>query len=198
MTHPACPCPVRIAIVVTMKPSDAKSEPEAWADARSRVHACATAAAELDRRDRPDRRRRVWWSVLYGSFNPRRRRPPRRTDESRFHSLDWHSSHLLAVSIGILLLSVADAFMTVTLLDGGAVEVNPIMAAVIYRSVATFAAVKMGMTGAGVMLMVVLARYRLLRVVRVDAAMYVLLAGYVALLTYEFWMLRECFSPFDF
>jgi hypothetical protein len=135
--------------------------------------------------------------VLYGSFNPRRRRPPRRLTESRYHSLDWHSSHLLAVSIGILLLSVADAFMTVTLLAGGAVEVNPFMAAVIHQSAAVFAGVKMTLTGFGVMLLVVLARYRFMRVLRVDIAMYGLLLGYLVLLSYEFWMLRDVISPLD-
>src|SRR5450755_849793 len=95
-----------------------------------------------ERRDRADRRLRVWWSVCYGSFNPRRRTPPRRRDDSRFHSLDWHSAHLLAVAIGILLSSVVDAFLTLVLLQGGAAEVNPIMALVIYRSVAAFAALK--------------------------------------------------------
>jgi hypothetical protein len=69
--------------------------------------------------------------VVYGSFRPRRRRPPRRLDDSRYQAVDWHAAHLLAVAIGILLLSVADAFMTVTLLSGGAVEVNPVMAALI-------------------------------------------------------------------
>jgi stage V sporulation protein SpoVS len=155
------------------------------------------AAAPDERRGRPDRRKRVWWSVFYGSFKPRRRQPPRRLDESRYHSLDWHSSHLLAVSIGILLLSVADAFMTVTLLAGGAIEVNPIMAAVIEQSAAVFAVVKMVLTGAGVMLLVVLARYRFMRLVRVDMAMYVLLAGYLALLSYEFWMLKDVIAPLD-
>src|SRR5450631_4547581 len=86
-----------------------------------------------ERRDRADRRLRVWWSVCYGSFNPRRRRPPRRLDDSRFHSLDWHSAHLLAVAISILLLSAVDAFLTPVLLQGGADEVNPIMAMLIYR-----------------------------------------------------------------
>ena len=89
-----------------------------------------------ERRQRTDRRYRVWWSVLYGSFSPRRRRPQRRLGDSGIHALDWHGAHLLAVSIGILLLSVADAFMTVTLLAGGAVEVNPVMAAVVYQSAA--------------------------------------------------------------
>jgi hypothetical protein len=136
----------------------------------------------------------VWWSVWYGSFNPRRRTPPRRQDESRFHSLDWHSSHLLAVAIGILLLSVLDAFLTMLLLQGGANEVNPVMAALIYRSVAMFAALKMGMTGLGVLLMVFLARYRFMRLMRVEWALYGVLIAYVSLICYEYWMIQ---SPLD-
>src|SRR5271154_3385659 len=89
-----------------------------------------------ERRHRADRRRRPWWSVCYGSFNPRRRTPPRRLDDSRFSSLDWYSAHLLAVAIAILLLSTADAFLTLLLLQGGASEMNPIMAAFVYRNVA--------------------------------------------------------------
>jgi hypothetical protein len=80
-----------------------------------------------ERRDRVDRRRAALRSVFYGSFNPRRRTPPRRADESRFHSLDWHSPHLLVVAICILLLSFVDAFLTLVLLTGGAEEVNPLM-----------------------------------------------------------------------
>jgi hypothetical protein len=180
-----------------MKPSNRRAQPKDWAAPPLQGTVPTVPEAGCERRDRSDRRTRVLWSLLYGSFNPRRRRPPRRLDDSRFHSLDWHSAHLLAVSIGILLLSVADAFMTVTLMAGGAVEVNPIMAAVIYKSAALFAAVKMAMTGFGVMLMVTLARYRFMRMVRVDVAMYVLLIGYLVLLTYEFWMLREVISRID-
>jgi hypothetical protein len=143
-----------------------------------------------ERRARADRRRRVWWSVWYGSFNPRRRTPPRRLDESRFHSLDWHSAHLLAVAISILLLSVTDAFLTVVLLQGGADEVNPIMAVLIYRSVAVFAALKMGLTGVSVALMVFLARYRFMRLLRVEWVLYGVLIAYVSLISYEVWMLK--------
>src|ERR1700692_212345 len=143
-----------------------------------------------ERRARADRRHRVWWSVCYGSFNPRRRAPQRRLDDSRFHSVDWPSSPLLAVAIGILLLSVADAFLTVVLLQGGADEVNPIMAALIYRSVAMFAALKMGMTGMGVVLMVFLARYRFMRLLRVEWVLYGVLTAYVGLIWYEIWMLK--------
>jgi len=159
--------------------------------------AAMTPPAGGDRRESNDRRHRVWWSVVYGSFNPRRRRPSRRLAEARYHALDWHDAHLLAVAVGILLLSLADALMTVRLLSGGADEVNPIMAAVVYQSAAVFAVVKMTLTGMGVVVMVMLARYRFMRLVRVDVVMYGVLVAYGALLAYEFWMLRKLIGPLD-
>jgi hypothetical protein len=159
-----------------------------------RQHRAAVVLWARERRDRAERRRRRWWSVLYGSFNPRRRAPTRRLGDSRFHVLDWHSPHLLAVAIGIVLLSVGDAFMTLALLQGGADEVNPIMAALIYRSVAMFAALKMGMTSAGVILMVFLARYRFMRLLRVEWALYAVLLTYLGLVGYEFGILK---GPID-
>ncbi len=145
----------------------------------------------LERRDRPDRRRRLWRAVWYGSFNPRRRQPPRRTADSRFHPIDWYSAHLLAVAIGILLLSVVDAFLTLILLQGGADEVNPVMAALLYKGAAAFTALKMALTGCSVLLLVFLSRYRFMRLVRVDAVMYVVLAAYTTLISYEIWMLNH-------
>jgi hypothetical protein len=128
--------------------------------------------------------------VLYGSFNPRRRRPARRLNDSRFHPIDWYSAHLLAVSVGILLLSATDAFLTAILLLHGADEVNPIMAVLVYRNVAAFAAFKMGMTGSGVIVMVFLARHRFMRVLRVELVLYAMLLVYVGLISYEIWMLK--------
>jgi hypothetical protein len=179
-----------------MSLSQSTSEPPCCNYPRAAVHPDRDATTVAERRGPSDRRDRMCWSILYGSFKPRRRRPSRRLDEPRYHSLDWHSPHLLAVSIGILLLSAADAFLTVTLLAGGAVEINPVMAAVIARSAGLFAGVKMALTGCGVMLLVVLSRYRFMRLVRVDLAMYVLLAGYLTLLSYEFWMLQDVVPPF--
>ena len=147
-----------------------------------------------DRREHVDRRRRVWWSVVYGNFNPRRRAPPRRLDQSHYHSVDWHSPHLLAVAIGILLLSVVDAFMTLILLQGGADEVNPIMALVVYRSVAVFAALKMALTSLGVVFMVFLARYRFMRRLPVGWVLYGVLIAYTSLIGYEIHMFKSSFE----
>jgi hypothetical protein len=144
-----------------------------------------------ERRERHDRRRRSWWSLLYGSFNPRRRRPARRFDDYRFHPVDWYSPHLLAVSIGILLLSATDAFLTAFLLLHGADEVNPVMAAIVYRSVAMFAAFKMAMTAIGIVVLVFLSRHRFMRLVRVELLLYAVLAVYSWLIGYEMWMLKD-------
>jgi len=142
-----------------------------------------------ERRDR-ERRRRVWWSVCYGSFNPRRRSPPRRLGDGGAHFLDWHSAHLLAVSIGILLLCVVDAFLTLTLLQRGAVELNPFMAGLIFRNVAMFAALKMAMTSAGVILMVYVARYRFMRLLLVEWGLYAVLIAYAGLILYEISLIK--------
>jgi hypothetical protein len=144
----------------------------------------------FERRHRSDRRHRLFWSILYGSFNPRRRGPARRLNDSRFHPVDWYSAHLLAVSVGILLLSAADAFMTGLLLVQGADEVNPFMAVLVYRSVAAFVALKMGMTGVSILVMVFLSRYRFMRVLRVDLVLYAVLMVYLWLIGYEIWMLK--------
>jgi hypothetical protein len=143
-----------------------------------------------ERRERQDRRRRSWWSLLYGSFKPRRRRPARRLDDSRFHPVDWYSPHLLAVSIGIILLSATDAFLTAFLLLHGADEVNPVMAVLVYRNVAMFAAFKMAMTAIGIVVLVFLSRYRFMRLVRVELLLYAMLAVYGSLIGYEMWMLK--------
>ena len=145
---------------------------------------------DRERRERFERRRRVWWSVCYGSFNPRRRTVPRRLSESRYHFLDWHSSHLLAVAIGILLLSVVDAFLTLALLQMGAYEANPLMAPLVARDVAAFATLKISLTGVSTVFMVVMARYRFMRLVPVEWVLYAILSAYASLIVYEVSMLH--------
>jgi len=99
--------------------------------------------------------------------------------------VDWHEPHLLAVAVGILLLSFADAFLTVTLLVFGAAEFNPLMAALIHKDITIFTSVKMGVTGVGVLALVPLSHYRLFGPFRVVTGLYLILAGYIALLLYE-------------
>jgi Domain of unknown function (DUF5658) len=173
-----------------MKPIPAKPAND-WVAQQLRGTSQPPPGFETERRHRADRRRRIWRSFWYGSFNPRRRSPSRRIDDSRFQWIDWHSADLLAVSIGILLLSAADAFLTAVLLVHGAEEANPVMAQLAYGNIAVFTALKMGMTGVGIVMMVFLSRYRFMRVIRVEFVMYAILGIYVWLIAYEIWMLKS-------
>jgi hypothetical protein len=144
----------------------------------------------LERRARPDRRQSLFWAFFWSSIRPRRRRVGRLADDGRFQPTDWHGAHLWAVSLSILILSLVDAFLTVTLMSGGAVEINPVMAAAMGRDIGVFAILKTAITGVCVMLMVFLARYRFMRVVRVEMLLYGMLVTYVFLMGHELGMLR--------
>jgi hypothetical protein len=151
-----------------------------------------------ERRQRGDRRRLSAWSVIYGGFRPRRRHV-RRMHDGSLPIVDWHDAHLLAVSIVILLLSCADAFLTLSLLllGVGVYEGNPLMARLIHTDLAMFAAVKTALTGAGVVILVWLSRYRMFGRIRVAKGLYLMLLGYVALVIYELVMYTYLSRPVE-
>jgi hypothetical protein len=141
-----------------------------------------------ERRHGHDRRRTTLRTFFKGGLTPRRR-DGRRAGE---HALvDWHEPHLLFLALMILLLNVADAFLTLTLITAGATEANPVMAYVLHGFPQLFAAVKMTLTGAGVVVLVAMARARVFRLIRVSTVLHWFLIGYVALIAYEMWLLRS-------
>lgn len=142
-----------------------------------------------DRRLGYDRRRLSWRTFLQGGVTPRRRDGRRGTEAAAL--VDWHEPHLLLLAILILLLSVADAFLTLTLLTRGAHEANPILAFVLEHYPELFATVKMSLTGTGVLVLVAMARATVFRVIKVSSIMHWCLGGYVVLIGYEWWLLTK-------
>jgi hypothetical protein len=153
------------------------------------AHASPPPPAFVERRALgADRRRTTLRSFVQGGFTPRRR-SGRRAGEHHL-PIDWHEPYLLFLSVTILLLSVLDAFLTVTLLTVGATEANPVMAFVLNEHPHLFALVKMAFTSVGVLVLVAVARARLFRVMKVGAVLQGLFVAYVALIAYEWWLLR--------
>lgn len=157
-------------------------------DALSVLPAAVAAPLVGDRRAGTDRRRFTPWSVLYGSIRPRRR-TARREADGAVHVVDWHEAHLLAVSITILLLCSADAWLTLNLLELGASELNPFMAKLIYHDLTVFTAAKMALTGGGVVTLVMLSRIKVAGPIRVRHLLYGVLIGYGWLVAYELTLL---------
>jgi len=88
-----------------------------------------------------------------------------------------------------MILSCLDAFMTLQLLQRGAVEINPIMAAVIGHSVFAFAATKVALTGFGILVLVFLSRARFMDRIRTGIMLTVFFSFYACLVCYEFVLL---------
>lgn len=142
------------------------------------------ALAGNDRREAPDRRSFSWRTVLYG-FARSRRRAVRRTDDGDVLFIDWHHPWLFFLATGTMLLSCADAFMTLILLDKGMFEANPVMAAAMDGGTGMFVASKMALTATGIFLLVYLARTRFLNRIRTGLILTIFFSFYCCLVCYE-------------
>lgn len=139
-----------------------------------------------------DRRKRSSWSLIYGHFSPRRKAPRRSEDRNRFVA-DWHHPSLLYSSIAILLLSATDAYLTMRLLQQGARELNWFMAQLIDFSPRQFVAMKMALTGLGVIILVSRRHARLFGLIPIEGILYTVLFGYFVLIGYELAILSRYF-----
>ena len=114
---------------------------------------------DSDKRGEDSRREFSWRTVFYG-FIRSRRRANRRTADDEIVFLDWHHPWLFFLAIGTMLLSCADAFLTLQLMNVGMVEANPFMQAVMAQSTLLFTSTKLAMTAFGILVLVFLAKSR--------------------------------------
>jgi hypothetical protein len=76
--------------------------------------------------------------------------------------------------------------MTLQLLERGMIEANPVMAALMGQSTATFAVSKMLMTGTSILILVFLAKARFLNRFRTGLLLTGFFSLYACLICYEF------------
>ncbi|MDH3337423.1 MAG: DUF5658 family protein [Gammaproteobacteria bacterium] len=141
--------------------------------------------AIVEQRSVADRRIFSWRTIYYG-FMRSRRHNLRRGQEQEVRFLDWHHPWLFFLAVGTMLMSCADAFMTLQLLDRGMVEANPIMASMIGQGATAFAVSKMVMTGTSILTLVFLAKARFMNRMRIGALLTVVFSLYACLVCYEF------------
>jgi len=139
----------------------------------------------IDNRTEADRRNFTWRTVFYG-FMRSRRHGTRRAAEADPVFTDWHHPWLFFLATGIMVLSSMDAFFTVQLIERGAYEANPVMAAVMQFGTKTFAASKMALTGFGILALVFLSRSRFFNRVRAGVFLTGFFSVYAVLVCYEF------------
>jgi hypothetical protein len=110
-----------------------------------------------------DRRQRCLPPLRYLLYKGRRREIRRREDHHRFLLLDRYSSTLFAIIVLILAFSLADAFLTLWLVDRGATELNPLMAFFLNHGPAVFIGVKYLLTSISLVILVIFSQVFLRR-----------------------------------
>ncbi len=143
-----------------------------------------------ENRNEADRRTFSWRTVRSGFLRSRRRDTRRDAEEEPLFT-DWHHPWLFFLATGIMLMSAMDAFMTLQLLDRGAVEINPVMAAVIGKSTLAFATTKMAVTGICVLALVFLSRAQFMNRIRTGLVLTIFFSFYAVLVCYEFVLLIQ-------
>lgn len=141
--------------------------------------------AITDRRGRRDRRRNHLKAFLYQFTNPRRRHRHRReSDQHPFH-VDIHEPALLAVVLITLSLCIVDVYATLTLLNKGGQELNPLMKMLIDTNVSLFFVIKYLLTAGGLFVLLSYRRFTFLGGVSGLHSLYGVLAVYVMLAIYQ-------------
>jgi len=147
-------------------------------------NAAVTSVASAERREADDRRAFTWRTVFFG-FMRSRRHSPRRGDDGDVIFLDWHHPWLFFLAVGIMLLSCADALLTLTLMQHGMIEANPFMARMLGQGGTAFAVSKVVMTGTSILILVFLAKSRFMNRFRTGLFLTFFFSVYCCLVCYE-------------
>jgi Domain of unknown function (DUF5658) len=150
----------------------------------SNKDAKAQPSETVNRRDREERRKTGFKSMVYAFFYSRRREP-RRDGEDVVYYTDWYGVPLFVLAVGIALLCVADAFFTLELITRGGSELNPFMAYLLNKGLHIFVGVKMALTIGAVMLLILHQRFAFFLKVRAAHVLLVTFFGYAILIAYE-------------
>ena len=147
-----------------------------------------------DQRADEDRRSFSWRTVTYG-FTYSRRHAHRRTADDEVIFLDWHHPWLFFLATGTMLLSCADAFLTLQLLERGMIEANPVMNAVMIQGTVAFTSTKLAMTAFGIFVLVFLAKARFMNRLRTGLFLTTFFTFYACLVCYELVNLFRIMQP---
>ena len=154
---------------------------------KSEQEITADQSSEFNRRESLERRNPTLRGFIIGCFKCQRREQ-RRSDSFTHYETDWYDTKLFIMALVLLFLSVADAAMTMVLLNNGAVEVNPFMNYLLGHSIHAFIYTKLALTSICILVLVAHYHSRLFKTVKVDILLSFALTVYTLLVTYEIFL----------
>jgi hypothetical protein len=145
-----------------------------------------------EQRKKPDRREKP--TGPWGAFPPagNRMKARREFEHQRPYFIDRFSAVLLASVLLLLLASLADAAITIQLLEAGGSEINPLMSLLLRRGPSAFLTGKYLLTVAGLPLLLIFKNYYLFGTrFRVGYLIPFFVLLYVVLIAYQACLIRE-------
>jgi hypothetical protein len=143
-------------------------------------------------REQKDRRKHGLKSFRYSLFMRRRKGMRRNHDHKTSHYVDIHDRTTVWIAIAIIVLSCADSFLTLLLIQQGrAFEANPVMGALIESDTTLFVAGKAALTILCLIFLVAHKNFWLFNnLVRTRSILLATFIGYSVLINYELLLLN--------
>lgn len=141
----------------------------------------------LDKRIQTDRRKKPTPPI--SRFTLRGRRfEIRRAEDDRDYYTDRYPYNYLFLILGVVLLSTLDAILTLHLLRGGGVELNPLMSILIEKNASLFMAVKLFMTSICLIFLLVHKNFHVFGNFKIAYFIYSVFLMYILLICYEIYL----------
>lgn len=109
----------------------------------------------------------------------------RRDDEKVNYYVDRYNPHYLAVTCSILVLCVLDAYLTLTLIRYGGVELNPFMLGLMNKDIVFAMIVKYLLTAFCIIFFLIHKNFKVFGKLRIGALLYGVLMLYITLVFME-------------
>lgn len=145
----------------------------------------------VQKRSVTDRRQQRLQAFLCQFVKARRVRERRVNHDGARHYVDVHGPGLLLIILMILVMCVADAYLTLTLLNDGAVELNPVMRPLVEGDWGTFFYVKYGVTACSLLVLLMHKNFRLFGSLTGRHVLFSVLLAYALVIAYEVTLLAR-------
>lgn len=139
----------------------------------------------FEHRQRPDRRRNKFKSVLCSFYMGRRRSVRRKEEEVLPFYTDVYEKWVGIIFISIILLSSLDAILTLRILGRGGKELNPVMDALLEIDDTVFFIGKLTLTLFSLLFVLIHINFKLVRLVPMRQVLVALFLAYSCLIGYE-------------
>ncbi len=118
-----------------------------------------------------------------------RRMQARRGDENSNYYVDRYEYKYLFLILGLVLLSILDAYFTLNILQGGGIELNPLMEFLISRNSKLFLGVKVFLTAFCILFFLIHKNFYIFGRLRMSAILNTVFLLYITLIIYEIYLI---------